>query len=244
MPDANNNKLHLMYLPLLADLSSVSSYSWGSAVLAVLYRELCWVTNSDVVDMGGCLTLLQSWVLYRMPFLASVSHHPYVYPLVNRWSVRSGIRKSHTVPIYRLMIEQYTRKEFIWMPYHRPEITDAVPSSAYVHSHIWCTNAPIIIFNMVEWYHGDRVLRQFGCIQPIPDPPCEGANTPTSLNSLDPTIPQYGMHGPSDPYPHHHGTPSGSSSSVPNEPQDFLSPFATPPPAPNDDVGRRPERDH
>ncbi|XP_012487998.1 protein MAIN-LIKE 1-like [Gossypium raimondii] len=60
MPDANNNKVHLMYLPLLADLSSVSSYSWGFAVLAVLYRELCQVTNSDVVDMGGCLTLLQS----------------------------------------------------------------------------------------------------------------------------------------------------------------------------------------
>ncbi|MFQ6670910.1 hypothetical protein Gotur_035625, partial [Gossypium turneri] len=84
MHDANNNKVHLMYLPLLADLSSVSSYSWGSAVLAVLYRDLCRMTNPDVVDMGGCLTLLQSWALYRMPFLASISHQPYVYPLVNR----------------------------------------------------------------------------------------------------------------------------------------------------------------
>ncbi|MFQ6669820.1 hypothetical protein Gotur_034919, partial [Gossypium turneri] len=53
MPDANNNKVHFMYLPLLADLSSVSSYSWGSAVLTMLYRELCRVTNLDVVDMGG-----------------------------------------------------------------------------------------------------------------------------------------------------------------------------------------------
>ncbi|MFQ6669446.1 hypothetical protein Gotur_034690 [Gossypium turneri] len=112
MPDANNKKLHLMYLPLLADLSSVSSYSWGSAVLAVLYRELCQVTNPDVIDMGGCLTLLQSWALYRMPFLVSVSHQPYVYPLVNRWSVRPGIGRLHTVPIYRLMIEQYTWEEF------------------------------------------------------------------------------------------------------------------------------------
>ncbi|MFQ6621587.1 hypothetical protein Gotur_002768 [Gossypium turneri] len=84
MPHANNDKVHLMYLPMLADLSTVSSYSWGSAVLAVLYRELCRVTNLDVVDMGGCLPLLQSWALYRMPFLASVSHQPYVYPLLNR----------------------------------------------------------------------------------------------------------------------------------------------------------------
>ncbi|MFQ6664710.1 hypothetical protein Gotur_031731 [Gossypium turneri] len=83
MPDANN-KVHLMYFPLLANFSSVSSNSWGPAVLAVLYRELYRTTNPDVGDMGGCLTLLQSWALYRMPFLASVSHQPYVYPLVNR----------------------------------------------------------------------------------------------------------------------------------------------------------------
>ncbi|MFQ6638616.1 hypothetical protein Gotur_015601, partial [Gossypium turneri] len=53
MPDANNNKVHMMYLPLLADLSNVRSYSWGSAVLAMLYRELCRATNPSVVDMGG-----------------------------------------------------------------------------------------------------------------------------------------------------------------------------------------------
>ncbi|XP_040952770.1 protein MAINTENANCE OF MERISTEMS-like [Gossypium hirsutum] len=50
----------------------VSSYSWGSAVLAVLYRELCRATDPKVRDIGGCLSLLQSWALYRMPFLASV----------------------------------------------------------------------------------------------------------------------------------------------------------------------------
>ncbi|MFQ6651690.1 hypothetical protein Gotur_023912 [Gossypium turneri] len=84
MSDANNNKVHLMYLPLLSYLSNASSYRWGFAVLAVLYRELCQVTNPDVVDMGKWLTLLHSYALYRMPFLASISHQPYVYPLVNR----------------------------------------------------------------------------------------------------------------------------------------------------------------
>ncbi|XP_012487990.1 protein MAINTENANCE OF MERISTEMS-like [Gossypium raimondii] len=151
MPDANGDNVHLMYLPLLADLSTASSYSWGSAVLVMLYRELCRATNPDVVDMGGCLILLQSWVLYRLPFLASVSHQP--------WSVRPGIEKSYTVPIYRITIEQHAREEFIWMPYRKPEIANVVPSSAYVDSHIWCTSASIINFNVVEWYHGDRVLR-------------------------------------------------------------------------------------
>ncbi|XP_052478387.1 protein MAIN-LIKE 2-like [Gossypium raimondii] len=66
MPNASNDKVHLMYLPLLADMSSVSSYSWGSAVLAVLYRELCRATDPKVRDIGGCLSLLQSWALYRM----------------------------------------------------------------------------------------------------------------------------------------------------------------------------------
>ncbi|XP_052478354.1 protein MAINTENANCE OF MERISTEMS-like [Gossypium raimondii] len=38
MLNANNNKIHLMYLPLLADLHNICWYSWGSAVLAMLYR--------------------------------------------------------------------------------------------------------------------------------------------------------------------------------------------------------------
>ncbi|KAG8486880.1 hypothetical protein CXB51_020362 [Gossypium anomalum] len=143
MPNSNNNKL-------------------GSAVLVMLYRELCRTTKPDAVDMGGCLILLQSWALYRMPFLASVSHQPYVYPLVNRWSIYPGIGRSYTVPIYRLMIEQHAGEGFIWMPYRRPKIAAIIPSSAYVDSHLWCTNVPIISFNVVEWYHGDRVLRQFG----------------------------------------------------------------------------------
>ncbi|XP_016743163.1 serine/threonine-protein phosphatase 7 long form homolog [Gossypium hirsutum] len=173
MPDANNNRVHIMYLPLLTDLHNVRSYSWGSAVLAMLYCELCRTTKPHAADIGGCLILLQSWALYWMPFLASVSHQPYVYPLVNRWSIYPGIGRSYTVPIYRLLIEQHAGEGFIWMPYRRLEIMAVIPSSAYFHSQLWCTNAAIINFNVVEWYHGDRVLRQFGCIQYIPDPPKE-----------------------------------------------------------------------
>ncbi|KAK5845166.1 hypothetical protein PVK06_001321 [Gossypium arboreum] len=84
IPNANNNRVHLQYSPLLTDLPNVRSYSWGSTILAMLYRELCRTTKSDGIDIGGCLVWLQSWALYRMPFLASISHQPYVFPLVNR----------------------------------------------------------------------------------------------------------------------------------------------------------------
>ncbi|MFQ6667674.1 hypothetical protein Gotur_033609, partial [Gossypium turneri] len=55
---------------LLGD--SPNDDDWGSAVLAMLYRELCRTSKPAVVDMGGSLILLQSWALYRMSFLASV----------------------------------------------------------------------------------------------------------------------------------------------------------------------------
>ncbi|KAH1072614.1 hypothetical protein J1N35_024942 [Gossypium stocksii] len=57
--------------------------------------------------------------------------------------------------------------QFIWMPYSVPEVTAVIPSYAHVHSHLWCISAPLIHFQTVEWYHGDRVLRQFCCTQYI-----------------------------------------------------------------------------
>ncbi|MFQ6622557.1 hypothetical protein Gotur_001495 [Gossypium turneri] len=69
-------------------------------------RSLC-------VDIGGYLILLQSWALYRMPFLASISHQSYVFLLVNRWSTNPGIGRSPTVLINHLMIENHAGEEYI-----------------------------------------------------------------------------------------------------------------------------------
>ncbi|KAH1092272.1 hypothetical protein J1N35_019529 [Gossypium stocksii] len=69
MPDANNNRVYLQYLHLLADLSNDRFYSCGFAVLAMLYHELCRTTKHDAIEIGGCLILLQSWALYQMPYI-------------------------------------------------------------------------------------------------------------------------------------------------------------------------------
>ena len=84
MPDKSGNRVHLMYLPLLANLNQVWKYSWGSACLGFLYRELCRATIGATHDIGGCLMLLQSWAWYRLPFLAPIVRENYVYPLALR----------------------------------------------------------------------------------------------------------------------------------------------------------------
>ncbi|XP_016681335.1 serine/threonine-protein phosphatase 7 long form homolog [Gossypium hirsutum] len=54
-------KVNFEHLSINAtEQENVHSYSWGSAVLAILYRELCWTTKPDAVDIGGYLILLQS----------------------------------------------------------------------------------------------------------------------------------------------------------------------------------------
>ncbi|XP_019434985.1 PREDICTED: serine/threonine-protein phosphatase 7 long form homolog [Lupinus angustifolius] len=71
MLDTSGNRVHLMYLPLLEDLTETFQYSWSSAVLACLYRGLCRATIiSDKKEIGGCLLLLQSWAYDRIENLA------------------------------------------------------------------------------------------------------------------------------------------------------------------------------
>ncbi|KAL9688773.1 hypothetical protein QQ045_033197 [Rhodiola kirilowii] len=45
-PDSSGSEISLHFLPLLADLDSISSYSWGGAVLANLYRNMWNVPKS------------------------------------------------------------------------------------------------------------------------------------------------------------------------------------------------------
>ena len=51
--------VQLCYLPLLRDFTEISHYSWGSAVLAYLYRKLCRVSLDSATEISGPITLLQ-----------------------------------------------------------------------------------------------------------------------------------------------------------------------------------------
>ncbi|KAF7810008.1 serine/threonine-protein phosphatase 7 long form-like protein [Senna tora] len=54
IPDKTSTDCCLMYLPLLRDFAECGQYSWGSAVLGTLYRELCKVANPDTRPLPSC----------------------------------------------------------------------------------------------------------------------------------------------------------------------------------------------
>ncbi|KAK5771110.1 hypothetical protein PVK06_047285 [Gossypium arboreum] len=86
MPDLSQHRVHLRWLLKLVDFRAAGELSWGSAVLAILYREMCGATQPNKAKIGGCLSLLQSWARFRFPFLHPRVNHPYTFPLITRWN--------------------------------------------------------------------------------------------------------------------------------------------------------------
>ncbi|XP_073271573.1 serine/threonine-protein phosphatase 7 long form homolog [Primulina huaijiensis] len=66
LPDYQGGSARLIFLQLLRDIDNVKSYSWGSAVLAFLYRELCNASRIEKTTMTGPLYILQIWAWSRI----------------------------------------------------------------------------------------------------------------------------------------------------------------------------------
>ena len=62
------------------------------------------------------------------------------------------------------------------MPYSAVNIAILIPQRVHVKVGMWCINTPVLNFSTVEWYNGDRVMRQFGCKQFMPVEPQQFAD--------------------------------------------------------------------
>lgn len=85
--DKSGTRVPIAYLCLLRDLDRVSTYAWGTAALAYLYRQLGIASRSSVRQISGYMTLLQAWIYEHFPAL---SPHPSLEytdasPRVHRW---------------------------------------------------------------------------------------------------------------------------------------------------------------
>ncbi|CAL1385177.1 unnamed protein product [Linum trigynum] len=103
-------------------------------------------------------------------------------PLGSRW--RSPvIRRDNPIRalfLYRDQIDQQTEDQMIWQPY-TSELLATLPDICLRDQQVWRTVAPLICFDIIEWHHPERALRQFGLRQGIP----EHCDTDSKLHAID-----------------------------------------------------------
>ncbi|QHO19925.1 serine/threonine-protein phosphatase 7 long form homolog [Arachis hypogaea] len=150
----------------------MGTYSWGSAALAWLYRCMCRVANRNVNKLAGPLQLLQSWIFWRFPRFRPAGFEMFSCPLASRWSgyIPSSSEKGLRVQTWRLWIDRLQDREFIWMPYSSPDVLQVVHPEVLEPRHmvLWRSVTSLIYFAVIEWHQVDRVLPQFGGVQPRP----------------------------------------------------------------------------
>ncbi|CAD6337282.1 unnamed protein product [Miscanthus lutarioriparius] len=179
-PDGTG-RMSLIYLPLIADLSRVSTYSWGSAVLAFLYRSLCSVASShNIKNIGGSLLLLQLWSwerfhvgrpLVRSPLCTEIGIEQDLPPIGFRWvgARTQSENATRCLKQYRDELNLQRVDQVKWEPYLQIE-PSTLPPLCTRDADLWLTQAPLINFPIVEMYLPERVMRQFGLRQCIPPP--------------------------------------------------------------------------
>ncbi|KAK9148305.1 hypothetical protein Scep_007062 [Stephania cephalantha] len=179
--DKSNNLVHITYLQFLEDFEAAGQYSWGSATMAHLYRQLCLVADIDGAEIAGPIILLQLWAWDRLPFLAPIMGNVFRNDIIpnedlfppppfgHRWRhvLDTTGTSMHVLTKYREMIDMQTPDEVIWEPYPETVIRD-LPAYCSSGRAIWRTRAPLLFFCVVEMYNPDKVMRQFDLKQMIP----------------------------------------------------------------------------
>ncbi|XP_028108651.1 protein MAIN-LIKE 1-like [Camellia sinensis] len=165
--DKSGDRVPVVYLGLLMDLGSIHTYAWGAATLAFLYRQLGYASRSEVKQMGGYMTLLEAWIYEH--FQAFRPHQNMGYnedmPHVYHWASKreAGSSIDH-LKSFRAELDSLVATDVIWDPYHSCRDRHPCNPVTFYHGCLKC-------LDVVEPYHLNRVLRQFGRVQTIPDAP-------------------------------------------------------------------------
>ncbi|KAG8473493.1 hypothetical protein CXB51_035656 [Gossypium anomalum] len=138
MTDLSRNRVHLRWLLKLVDFRAASELSWGFAVLATLYWEMCGATRPNKVKIGGCLSLLQLWARFRFPFLRPRVDQPYTFPLITRWNhSTSYVGIPTSLEDMRLLLDQRSEAQFQWTLYEDPAIWVVIPDELFQNMNVW-----------------------------------------------------------------------------------------------------------
>ncbi|KAL0375676.1 UNVERIFIED_CONTAM: protein MAINTENANCE OF MERISTEMS [Sesamum calycinum] len=134
----------------------VNKKFWGSAVLAFLYRELCNASEKGKAAIGGALQLVQIWAWSRIIPLCPGLGAPRVHMGPHQIDNNRVLQEHHMV--------QYGTVSTL-----SPGQCEQL--SGDFNPQLWRSICPLIFYAIVEMHHPERVLRQFGMMQNIPDQP-------------------------------------------------------------------------
>ncbi|MFQ6629655.1 hypothetical protein Gotur_006798 [Gossypium turneri] len=71
----------------------------------------------------------------------------------------------------RLLLDQQSEAQFQCTSYEDLTIRAVIPDEYLQNLNSWHVKVPLVNYSTVEMHQSDRVLRQFGCRQPIPVAP-------------------------------------------------------------------------
>ncbi|MBA0878257.1 hypothetical protein Goshw_002715 [Gossypium schwendimanii] len=126
---------------------------------------MCGTTQPSKAKIGGCPSLLQSWARFRFLFLRPRVGHPYTFPLITRWNYPTSYARLPTsLEDIRLLLDQQPEAQ-------DPTIRAVIPDEYFQNPNAWQMKVALINYATMEMHQSDRVLRQFGCRQPIPVAP-------------------------------------------------------------------------
>ncbi|XP_021774617.1 protein MAIN-LIKE 1-like [Chenopodium quinoa] len=159
--DKSGNRTHPSFLnELFVEDVQISDYSWGSAVLAYMYRQLVTASRKDADSIAGCLTLLQAWIYEYFPCFRpqqGTLTRELTVPRASAWDVGSGCpnKSMERLLAFRTRLDHLTDNEVNWLPYG-VDPARRVPATLF----IGC----IQYRSIIEPYMPDRVVRQLGYV--------------------------------------------------------------------------------
>ncbi|CAA0817189.1 Aminotransferase-like- plant mobile domain family protein, partial [Striga hermonthica] len=150
---------------MIDDVQGVETYSWGSAALAYLFRQLGIASRGDAQGLSGCLTLMQSWIYEYFPTFrpqkARMTSEPNCVARSDLWSTPVPERSDKRLKDFRRQLDRLTAAQVNWLPYDRKP-HELEPRTLY--------SGCLRYRDIVEPYMPLRCLRQLGYVQIIP--PC------------------------------------------------------------------------
>ncbi|CAL5058786.1 unnamed protein product [Urochloa decumbens] len=196
-PDSSGNTMSWMWLPIICqDWENIATFSWGSATLGWLYRQMCDACRrtGENANLGGCAYLLQLWMWEHLPIGRPDRYAHGALPYDNGESVATvGFLWNNILTVHGNPGRRYTdysnaldclsAGHVTWEPYNRLEVQEMQLSPLCMMDNEYRRSVcPLICFYIVEYHLPNRVMHQFGMLQHCPP---EHNDTRHELHGID-----------------------------------------------------------